>query len=336
MYNNPACIVAASVIVAAPYPGKRVLVQNRWSTPIEYGNPHIRTSIVVAPRRNSQAWDPLSTGWRNCELSGSVSPEPLSDVRRPDPTSDGSVAMGRVRVDDLEVDGKEGPGTGEDGRTGRSSMSALKRVASGGGALMLDLREMDGLHSLGGGLQLSTCECRWGTTLDATKSGIAEPRLDLAPLYPTFLTAYKFELLARLSLSLIRSPFICSYMLKAISIARQTINTSLRPSISTHVSYIMSAPPARGGSRGGFRGRGGPRKPQQPRAAGSAIPQQFSGVASTTDSTPAPSGTVTPAVEGGSGVRFRDFEGLSEQVLKGIPFEFCTDASFPSSTEKVY
>lgn len=68
--------------------------------------------------------------------------------------------MGRVRVDDLEVDGKEGPGTGEDGRTGRSSMSALKRVASGGGALMLDLREMGGLYSLEGGLQLATCECR--------------------------------------------------------------------------------------------------------------------------------------------------------------------------------
>ncbi|KAI9631920.1 P-loop containing nucleoside triphosphate hydrolase protein [Dioszegia hungarica] len=93
----------------------------------------------------------------------------------------------------------------------------------------------------------------------------------------------------------------------------------------------MSAPPARGGSRGGFRGRGGPRKPQQPRAAGSAIPQQFSGVASTTDSTPAPSGTVTPAVEGGSGVRFRDFEGLSEQVLKGIPFE-CTDYQVQAAT----
>jgi ATP-dependent RNA helicase MSS116 len=81
----------------------------------------------------------------------------------------------------------------------------------------------------------------------------------------------------------------------------------------------MSAPSVRGG---GGRGRGGPRRPQAPRTAvPNVVRQQFA----STDSTPLPSGAVTPAAEGGSGVRFRDFEGLSEEVLKGIPFEFCTE-----------
>lgn len=87
----------------------------------------------------------------------------------------------------------------------------------------------------------------------------------------------------------------------------------------------MSAPPSRGG--GARRARGGPRKPQQPRSAvPDAMRQQQQ--STSTDSTPLPSGAVTPAVEGGSGVKFRDFEGLSEEVLKGIPFEFCTDVSW--------
>jgi hypothetical protein len=76
--------------------------------------------------------------------------------------------------------------------------------------------------------------------------------------------------------------------------------------------YIMSAP----------RPQSRPRT-RKPQAKG---PQRQVHLASS-DPTPAPSGTVTPAIEGGSGVRFRDFSGLSEAVLSGIPFEFCTEVS---------
>lgn len=85
----------------------------------------------------------------------------------------------------------------------------------------------------------------------------------------------------------------------------------------------------RGGSRGGFRGRGGPggggkRKAPIPAvtaiASGGVTPALTSG-----QSTPAP---MPSALDGAkTQTRFRDLPGLTEALLKNIPFEYCTEVS---------
>lgn len=95
--------------------------------------------------------------------------------------------------------------------------------------------------------------------------------------------------------------------------------------------YDMSVHPIRGrGQRGRARSRGGFR-PHRGGAMNGPSRGMVSGATEpaigSQDSTPMLSGRTTPLQ---NGPRFRDFPGLSEELLRTLPFEHCTEVSTSS------